>query len=238
MSPRKGPSSRTKRPGLTSERVLEAAMKMADESGIDSVTMRRVGEALGVEAMSLYNHVDGKDAILDGILGLVLGEIELPSSDDGWDVAVRRCATSAHRLMLAHPWACNLAMVPTSGSTGGIGRLRYIEALLRCFREAGFSRELAYRAYHAIDSHILGFTMWEVGHTIGLGAFDGEVAQRLMEMVAAGGYPYLLEHAEQHGEDVVREPDDFEFGLELVIDGIRRIREAEIASARHRPGRV
>jgi AcrR family transcriptional regulator len=227
--PRKASPSHDRRPRLNRDRVLEAALAMADSSGLESLTMRRLGEALGVEAMSIYNHVDSKDAILDGILHLVLREIELPSLTEDWDVAVRRCAVSAHRVMLAHPWACTLAMIPGTGQGTRRARMRYIEALLRRFRVAGFSPELTFRAYHAVDSHILGFTLWEIGHTIGLGDVGTDLAGQLMVEVSSGDYPYLLEHADQHmaDDDEHEQEGEFEFGLDIVLDGLRRLHKTE-----------
>jgi AcrR family transcriptional regulator len=213
--------------------VLRAALALADESGLEALTMRRLGEVLGVEAMSLYNHVPGKDGILDGIVDLALSEIELPPSADDWDVAVRRCAVSAHEVLVRHPWACSLAMIPTTGLGARSARMRYIEALLRKFREAGFSPELTYRAYHAVDSHVLGFTMWELGHTVGIGDVDEGLRDRLIAEVSSGEYPHLLEHAEQHMAEHDEEPQgEFEFGLELVLDGLRRLHLAETAHPR------
>jgi AcrR family transcriptional regulator len=220
--------NRERRPRLSTARVLEAALELADESGIESLTMRRLGERLGVEAMSLYNHVPNKEAILDGLVDIVISEIELPSPSETWDVAVRRCAVSAYEAMLRHPWACRLVMMPPSG--GGLSsRMRYIEALLCQFRRAGFSPELTYRAYHAVDSHVLGFTMWELGHNVAAN-LDPDIAEELLAIVSTGEFPYLLEHAQQHMADRSELQGEFEFGLELVLDGLRRFHEAEQAS--------
>ena len=124
--------------------------------------MRQLGQELGVEAMSLYNHVANKDDLLNGIIGLVLGEIELPSDGD-WKDGLRRHAISAHDVLFAHPWACNLALSADRTAPVSIQRAEW---MLRRLREAGFSAELTYHAYHALDSHILGFTLWQVGHGI------------------------------------------------------------------------
>src|SRR5256885_17093394 len=146
---------------LNRDRVLHAAVRLADKSGIESVTMRRLGKALGVEAMSLYNHVRNKDDVLDGIVGLVLDEIELPADAEDWEAAVRRTATSGHDVLLRHPWACSLVM-----SRFRPGRVAYVNAILTTLREAGFSPRAAYHGYHALDSHMLGFTLWELGHSM------------------------------------------------------------------------
>jgi AcrR family transcriptional regulator len=203
-------------------------MALADQHGIEALSMRRLAQELGVEAMSLYNHVANKGEILDGIVDLAVSEIELPSAGGDWDVAIRKCATSAHEAFLRHPWACSLVMSPSASSAAHSSRLRYIEWLLQRLREAGFSAELTYHAYHALDSHILGFTLWQLGHTAAAKAFGGgkdlaELAASFVEEMRASGYPYLAEHAEQH---VAAASDDgegeFEFGLDLILDGLKR----------------
>src|SRR5436189_1673256 len=115
---------------LSRERVLQAAIELADEGGIEALTMRKLARELGVEAMSLYNHVANKGDLVDGIVDLVVGEIELPAGEV-WDVAIRKCAISAHETFLRHPWACSLVMSPTSSATVSAPRLRYMEWLLR-----------------------------------------------------------------------------------------------------------
>jgi AcrR family transcriptional regulator len=223
------PTSATRRTPLSKERVLNAAMGLADSDGIEALSMRRLAQELGVEAMSLYNHVANKGEILDGIVDLAVSEIELPSTEEEWDVAIRKCAISAHEAFLRHPWACSLAMSPGSARGAHESRLRYIEWLLRRLREAGFSAELTYHAYHALDSHILGFTLWQLGHAAAarsLGSGDlAELAAGFVREMRAEGYPYLAEHAEQH----VAAPSDegegeFEFGLDLILDGLKRAR--------------
>src|SRR5215210_637720 len=112
MAPDAQPRSRARTP-LSRERVLQAAIRLADEGGIESLTMRKLAQALGVEAMSLYNHVANKGDLVESIVGLVVSEIELPATED-WDVAIRKCAISANETFLRHPWACSLVMAPTA----------------------------------------------------------------------------------------------------------------------------
>lgn len=214
---------------LTRDRVLHAAIALVDEGGIESLSMRKLGQALGVEAMSLYNHVANKDDLLRGIVDIVLGEFDLPPAEADWETAIRTCAISAHQALVRHPWACNLIMC-------GVGirpaRLRYMEFLMRRLREAGFAAEETYHAYHALDSHILGFTLWQLGHT---GAGDtrristkeefANLAATFRRQLPLDDYPYLTEHIDQH----VTHFDDkgeteFEFGLRLILDGLKRIR--------------
>jgi AcrR family transcriptional regulator len=207
--------------------VLQAAIRLADEGGIESLTMRKLARELGVEAMSLYNHVANKGDLVDAIVDLVVDEIELPSTADEWDVAIREYAISANDVLLRHPWACTLVMGPTATRTLRAPRLRYMEWLLRRLREAGFSPELTYHAYHALDSHILGFTLWQLGHAAGAKDFTGgkdvaDFAATFLPELRAGGYPYLAEHAEQHLAAPSDGPREFEFGLDLILEGLER----------------
>jgi AcrR family transcriptional regulator len=223
--------ARSRRP-LSRERILEEGIRLADESGIESLTMRKLARALGVEAMSLYNHVANKGALVDGMVDLVIREIELPSADQGWDVAIRRGAISAHEALIRHPWASSLAIAPTSTREAPEPRIRYMEWRLGTLREGGFSPDLTYHAYHALDAHVMGFTLWQLGHSAaaasvaeagGLADFAAGFARQMRE----GGYPYVAEHVDQH---VAAPPGDgareFEFGLDLILDGLRRARDA------------
>ena len=215
---------------LTRDRVLEAAIRLADEGGIESLTMRKLARELGVEAMSLYNHVANKGDLVDAIVDLVVSEIDLPTTGEAWDVDIRTCAVSAHEALLRHPWACSLVLSPGTMRTSPTPRLRYMEWLLRRLREADFSPELTYHAYHALDSHILGFTLWQLGHSISTKDLAGgnlaDLVARFIRELPAADYPYLAEHAQQHvaapSGDGARE---FEFGLDLILDGLKRVRE-------------
>jgi AcrR family transcriptional regulator len=216
---------------LTRDRVLEAAIRLADEGGIESLTMRKLARELGVEAMSLYNHVANKGDLVAAMVDLVVAEIELPSAGEEWDVDIRTCAVSAHEALLRHPWACSLVLSPGTMRSLPTPRLRYMEWLLKRLREAGFSSELTYHAYHTLDSHILGFTLWQLGHAISpkeLGGGDlADLVERFLRELPGTEYPYLAEHARQHvaapSGDGARE---FEFGLDLILDGLKRAREA------------
>jgi AcrR family transcriptional regulator len=190
--------------------------------------MRKLARALGVEAMSLYNHVANKGDLVDGIVDLVVSEIDLPSTAEDWELAIRECAISTHEALLRHPWACSLVMSPTTARSARTPRLRYMEWLLRRLREAGFSPELTYHAYHALDSHILGFTLWQLGHSAGAKDIAGgrdlaDFAATFLRELRAGDYPYLAEHVEQHLAAPSGERE-FEFGLDLILDGLKRAR--------------
>jgi AcrR family transcriptional regulator len=205
---------------LSRDRILHAALALADEGGIESLTMRRLGQQLGFEAMSLYNHVANKDGVLDGILDLVLAETEPPSPAGDWDTAIRESAVSVHEALRRHPWSCPLLMEP-----GRIrpARLRYMDLLLGRLREAGFSAETTYTAYHVLDGHIFGFSLWETSHTYTAEEVSNFV-EKFAQAITPEAYPYLHEHGEQHfNEGPYREVSAFELGLDLIVDGLRKI---------------
>jgi len=207
---------------LSRNRLLEAAIGLADEAGIGSLTMRRLAQELGVEAMTLYYYVSNKDDILNGMVDIVVGEIELPSPDADWKAAIRRTAISAYEVLQRHPWAASL-MLSSSGISEA--RLRYMDALLGSLRQAGFSAEMTDHAYHALESHIIGFTLWVVGMNLGSQEDLAALATDFLSELPRDRLPYLAEHVEQHLKP--RSPDDegeFAFGLDLILDGLERIR--------------
>ena len=205
---------------LSRDRILQAALELVDQDGIESLTMRKLGLALGFEAMSLYNHVANKDDVLNGILDLVLGESEPPSPAGDWDAAIRTSAISVHEALRQHPWSCTLLMSPGRVRPG---RLRYMDLLLGRLREAGFSADTTYHAYHVLDGHIFGFSLWETSHTYTADEVSDLVA-KFARTIGADEYPYLHEHAQQHfSEGTHREVSAFEFGLDLIVDGLKKI---------------
>ena len=151
---------------LSRDRVLRAAVTRADQEGISSLSMRKLGEALGVEAMSLYNHVASKSDLLDGMIDIVFGEIDLPSGDGDWKVAMRRRAISARQVLHRHPWAIGLMESRTSP---GPATLRHHDAVLGCLRRAGFSIQLTAHAYSLLDCYIYGFALLEASLPFGSG---------------------------------------------------------------------
>jgi len=211
--------------------VLAKAIAVADKDGIEALSMRKLGQALGVEAMSLYKHVANKAELVAAMVDSVIEQFELPDDESAWDAAIRRCAVRAHDLLIEHPWACGLALVPSDVRTVVGPRVRYMEWLLRRLREAGFSQELAYSAYHTLDSHIFGFTLWQLGHANASKAFAATGAEDVEELFARileqmrPRYPYLAEHGEQHmAPDAPDGRQEFEFGLDLILDGLKRKR--------------
>jgi AcrR family transcriptional regulator len=206
---------------LSRERVLRAALRLADEEGIESLSMRKLAQELGVKAMSLYNHVTNKDDILDGIIDMVISEIELPDLTIDWKIAMRRRSISAHAVLLSHPWA---TMAIVSRLNAGPAMLRYVDATLGCLREAGFSFEMADHAWNVIDSHIYGFTLQELNFPLEATEYS-EVAEDNLSLIPSDQYPYLnqLTHSVIDGRyDGLH---DFEFGLDLILNGLDTLRE-------------
>jgi AcrR family transcriptional regulator len=207
---------------LSRERVLDAAVRLADEQGIDAVSMRMLAQVLGAGAMSLYHHVPNKDALLSGMVDTVLAEVEPTREDADWKTTIRGLATSTHDVLLRHRWAASLTL------SGGVhqSRIRYMEAVLACLRSAGFSAEMAHHAYHALDSHIVGFTLWQVGMALDAEKLPG-LAAAFMRDLDRERFPYVAEHIEQHFVPPTEYVGtEFDFGLDLILDGLERFRDA------------
>src|SRR5437588_2859280 len=208
------------RTALSRDRVLRAAVDLADQEGINALSMRKLGQEVGVEAMSLYNHVRNKEELLNGMVDIVFSEIDLPAADAEWSAAMRQRAISARQALKRHPWAIGLM---ESRAQPGPATLRHHDSVFRNLRTAGFSVELAAHAYSVLDSYIYGFTLNEL--TL---PFDNspekvaEVAGNIKREMPAGEYPYLtemaVEHAMKPGYDYGNE---FEFGLKMIIDGLQ-----------------
>jgi AcrR family transcriptional regulator len=201
---------------LSRERVLRAAVALADQSGIESLTMRRLGRELGVEAMSLYNHVANKEAILDGVVDLVLGDIEVPPTGTHWKTAMRERAISAHEVLLAHPWAAMLIM---SRFNIGRGMTRYLDATLGRLREGGFSIMGALDAWNTLDSHLYGFTLQELNLPFEVEQ-TRQVSADVLGQLPADEYPHIVEVITEIMQSGRKE--DFELGLDLILDGLER----------------
>lgn len=206
---------------LSRERVLIAALHLADQDGIELLSMRKLAQELGVKAMSLYNHVTNRDDILDGIVDLVVSEIDLPKVGAHWQTAMRQRATSAHKVLLRHPWA---TMAMMSRVNVGPAMLRYVDATLGCLREAGFSYEMADHAWNAIDSHIYGFTLQALNFPLEATEYP-EVAASYLSKLPAQKYPYLNQLTHYVIEGRYNGLHDFAFGLELLLTGLDKFRD-------------
>jgi AcrR family transcriptional regulator len=204
---------------LSKERVLQAAVTLADEVGIESLSMRKLGESLGVKAMSLYKHVANKDDILDGIVDIVAGKIELPSIGGDWKRAMRRRAISAHEILLRHPWA---TMLIVSRVNIGPAMLRYVDATIGCLREAGFSYAMVDHAWNAIDNHIYGFTLQKLNFPFAPEEY-AEAAKAYLPLIPADEYPYINGLSQLVIDGHHDGLTDFEFGLGLLLDGLEKL---------------
>jgi AcrR family transcriptional regulator len=205
---------------LSRDRVLRAAVTFADEYGIETLSMRKLGQVVGVEAMSLYNHVANKEDLLDGMIDLVFAEIELPSAEEGWKRAMRQRAISVRTVLARHRWAIGLMESRTSP---GPATLRHHDAVLGCLRNAGFSLEQAAHAYAALDSYIYGFALQDRGLPFDTPEETAALAQVMLAQFPADTYPHLAEftfgYVLQPGYDFGHE---YEFGLALILDGLER----------------
>ena len=201
---------------------MRAAIELADTSGIDSLSMRKLGQELGVEAMSLYNHVANKDDIIDGIVDLVFSEIAVPSGEGEWHAAMRKRAISAHEALIRHPWAPSLMQ---SRTRPGPATMRHHDAVLGSLRSAGFTLIMAAHAVSVIDGYVYGFALQQINIPLQSREQVAEVGTNILRQLA-GEYPHLAEmitdHAMQPGYDYAKE---FEFGLDLILDGLERLRD-------------
>jgi AcrR family transcriptional regulator len=200
------------------ERTLAVALAVADGEGIEAVTMRRLGRELGVEAASLYHHVNGKNQILDGLVDLVAAEIELPDPSTEWREAVSQRARRTRAVLLRHPWAVSLM---ASRNTPGPATLGLLESGIRAFREGGFSIRAAAHAISTLDSYVHGFVLQEVNLPFRDESELATMTTAIMEAFPAADFPYLfeltVEHVLQPGYDYGKE---FDSGLTVVIDGL------------------
>jgi len=214
----KSPAER--RVPLNRERVLNGALAVADAEGVGALTMRLLAEHLGVKPMALYHHFANKSEIIDGIVDLVFSEIELPSISGEWRPEMTRRACSARQVLRRHPWSIALLQ---SRTHPGPATLRHHNAVIGTLRGAGFSVAMTAHAYALLDSYVYGFALSEASLPINGPETVAEVAESMMLQYLAKDYPHLSEFSTEHilkpGYDFGHE---FEFGLELVLDGLTR----------------
>jgi AcrR family transcriptional regulator len=218
---------------LSRERVLRAAIKVADQSGLESLTMRRLAEELGAEAMSLYYHVTNKENLLDGIADAVVAEINdvvaaigAPSAGADWKAAVRQRILSARQVLLRHPWAPRVLETRTSTS---LAVLLYYDGLLRLMRDGGFSYDLIHHALHALGSRALGFSQEMFDPSTGASTQETTAALDSMAAQIPHLVAMLMEVAHDDPDSTLGWCDDqteFEFGLDIILDGLDKLREA------------
>jgi AcrR family transcriptional regulator len=206
---------------LSRDRVLHAALAVADEGGLPGLTIRSLAQRVGAKPMSLYHYVANKDEILDGLVDLVFAEIELPEPDGDWRGQMTRRARSAREVLRRHPWSIGLL---ESRTTPGPATLRHHDATIGALRAGGFSIGQTAHAYAVLDAFVYGFAVQEA--SLPFEGPDGaaEVAEPIMALMGAGQYPHLVEFAQEHalqpGYDF---GDEFGFGLALVLDGLARL---------------
>ena len=209
-----------RREPLTRERVLQAAIKLADQGGLESLSMRKLGQELGVEAMALYYHFKNKDEVLDNMIDLVFSEIDLLPSGADWKTAMRQRAISAREVLSRHRWAIGLM---ESRTNPGPANLRHHDAVIGCLRAAGFDMEMAAHAYALLDSYLYGFALTKMNLPFESAEEAAEMAQRMIQPFLLDEYSNLLEMLTEH----VMKPgyeygDEFAFGLDLILDGLER----------------
>lgn len=204
---------------LSRERILQTALRLADEGGLEALSMRKLAEALDVKAMSLYNHITNRDDLIDGIVDSVVSEIEVPKLGANWKTAMRRRAISAHEVLLRHPWA---TMPLVSRVNVGPAMLRYVDSTIGCLKEAGFSFEMADHAWNVIDSHVYGFTLQELNFPIEASDYSG-IAADYLPQIPIEQYPYMNKLTQQVIQGDYDGLHDFEFGLDLILNGLDRL---------------
>jgi AcrR family transcriptional regulator len=211
---------------ITRQRALDAAVELADQHGLAEVSMRKLAETLGVEAMSLYHHVPNKQHILDGMVEAVFAEIELPPDNLDWKSAMRLRADSVRAALTRHPWAISIM---ESRRSPGPATLRHHDAVIGCCRKAGFSITLTAQAFSVLDSYIYGFVLQEVNLPFDSSDSMDEMLDEIMPHLSAEDYPHLVElttkHILQPGYDHAKE---FNQGLSLILDGLEA--QARIAA--------
>jgi AcrR family transcriptional regulator len=220
--PKKAKGGSKSRVSLSKQRVLQEAIKYADKHGIESLSMRKLGQLLGVEAMSLYNHVANKDEILDGIVDVVASEFGVPSVGGDWKTAMRQRAISAHQVLMRHPWATML--IVSRANTGPV-ILHYVDATIGCLVEAGFSYEMADHAWNAIDSYVYGFTLMKLNFPFAPEEY-AEVAKAYLPQIPADQYPFLNGLSQEVIAGRYNGLHNLEFGLDLILDGLDRLRSS------------
>jgi AcrR family transcriptional regulator len=218
------PTPQTRAP-LSRELVLLTALRLADQGGLESLSMRKLGQELGVEAMALYYHFANKDEIVDGIVDLVFGEIDLPAPGAAWRTAMRGRAISLRDALLRHRWAIGLM---EARRNPGPANLRHHDAVIGNLRAAGFDMELVAHAYSLLDGYIYGFALTKMNLPFQSGDDVAGMAQDMLAPFPVDEYPnmvaFIAEHAMKPGYDFA---DEFEYGLDVVLDGLERVHDTD-----------
>jgi AcrR family transcriptional regulator len=220
--------SNTGRTPLSKARVLQAAVALADEVGLEAFSMRPLAQELGVVPMALYKHVANKEELLDGMVDVVFSEIELPSADLDWRSAMRNRAMSTREVLKRHTWAIGLM----ESRHPGPANLRNHNAVMGCLREAGFSFEMAVHAYSVQDAYMYGFALQEQDLGFETPHSAGEAAKKRADTIGAlDDYPYLAEVVTKLPETGYDNAVEFAWGLDLILDGLEQLRHTGAAPA-------
>jgi AcrR family transcriptional regulator len=198
---------------------------MVDADGIESLSMRNLAHSLKVEAMSLYNHVANKDDILDGLVELVVSEIDVPVIGGDWRAAMRHRAVSAHAVLMRHPWA---TMLFVSRVNTGPMMLRYVDATIGCLREAGFSFAMTDRIWNALDAYTYGFTLQKLNFPLEPSEY-APTAKQFLHLIPAEQFPHLRAMSEELISGRHDGMHELELGLDLLLDGFERMRQVNRA---------
>ena len=213
----------TKRPRrrvpLSRELVLDTAVRLADRGGLESLSMRKLGQELGVEAMALYYHFANKDEVIDGMVDIVFSEVDLPASGAGWKTAMRRRAISLRDALLRHRWAIGLM---ESRRNAGPANLRHHDAMIGCLLAGGFSIARTAQAYSVLDAYIYGFALTKMNLPFETSDEVAEVAETMLAPFPPGEYPNLVAFMAEHIQPGYDYGDEFESGLDLILDGLER----------------
>jgi AcrR family transcriptional regulator len=208
---------------LTRDRIVAAAVDMADAEGLDALSMRKLAAVLGYEPMSLYNHIDNKDDLLAGMVDAVAAEMTAPDRGD-WRASLHAVLSASRDALVAHPWAARL----WSGVWPGPGRKRWMDTVLGCFRRAGFSVELTHHRFHAVELYVVGTVQQQL--TFAMPEDPDEAITGFLAATPADDYPHLVEHVHYHRDHDTMADDDFELLLDLLLDGLERRASAEVGT--------
>ena len=203
---------------LSRERVLDAAIKLADQGGLESLSMRKLGQELGVEAMAVYYHFANKDEVIDGIVDIVFSQIDLPASGADWKSAMRQRAVSLRDVLLRHRWAISLM---ESRRKPGPANLRHHDVVIGSLRSAGLNMPTIAHAYSLVDSYVYGFALFAMNLPVDPSEEVADLGQDVLRAYPVNAYPNLVAYisAMRPGYNY---GDEFEYGLDLILDGLDR----------------
>lgn len=208
----------TRETPLSKDKVLKCAMDMADDAGLEGISMRKLADRLGVKAMSLYNHVANKDEIIDGLVEAVIAQMGLPDTTANWKWVMKQRGVSAHQVLMRHPWA---TMPIVSRVNSGPNMLAYVNATLGCLHHGGFTLAESDHAWNAMDNYIYGFTLHSINFPFEEGAY-GEVAKAYLPAIPQSELPFLFALTQEIAQERHSGINDFEFGFDFILDGLEQ----------------